>query len=96
VGREQGGHGPGLFFRLIRERPSCLELLSAHIQSYQHVIAQWNAGDYTETSSVIHYPGEKLTSYLNTSFETLKARQQQLIYTLERKRGQPYDQPSTT
>jgi len=68
--------------------PPCLELLSAHIQSYQHVIALWEAGDHRETSSVIHYPGEELTTYLNASFQTLKARQQQLIDTLERKRGE--------
>lgn len=74
--------------------PPCLELLSAHIQSYQHVIAQWDAGDHSETSSVIHYPGEELTTYLDSSFQTLKARQQKLIDTLARKRGGGVEAPT--
>ena len=60
------------------EMPQCLKRFLAHTAGYKAVIKKWQLGDFTESSSVIHYPVE-IEDYAEKSYLMLKAKQKKLI-----------------
>jgi hypothetical protein len=60
------------------EMPQCLKRFLAHSAGYKAVIKKWEQGDFTEYSSVIDYPLE-IEEYAESSYSTLRKRQQKLI-----------------
>ena len=65
---------------LIRERevPSCLLEFAAHVASYKAMLKKWDAGDYSQYTPLINFPGE-VTDYAARSYRELKAEQLKLI-----------------
>ncbi|MEM9275424.1 MAG: hypothetical protein AAGA80_21020 [Cyanobacteria bacterium P01_F01_bin.143] len=61
-----------------KEFPECLLQLSAHVTSYKPVLKAWESGDYSIHVSVINFPLE-LDNYVNSKYQELKRRQEQLI-----------------
>jgi|SRR4051812_14117028 hypothetical protein len=59
--------------------PESLLLLSAHVAAYQAVLERWKNKDYSEHTSLIEYPNEKLLDYARSSFQALKAEQAELL-----------------
>ncbi len=50
----------------------------AHVLGYEVVIAQWRVGNFSEHTSIVHYPRE-LDSYVQRSFRLLKHEQARLL-----------------
>lgn len=60
------------------EMPHCLRRFLAHTAGYKAVIKKWQLGDFSESSSVIHYPVE-IEDYAERSYLMLKEKQKKLI-----------------
>lgn len=60
------------------EMPQCLKRFLAHSAGYKAVIKKWQAGDFTDNSSVIPFPTE-IEEYAEISFLRLRKKQQKLI-----------------
>ena len=61
-----------------QEMPQCLKRFLAHSAGYKAVIKKWRAGDFTDNSSVIHFPTE-IEEYAEISFLKLRKQQRKLI-----------------
>jgi hypothetical protein len=64
-----------------REMPQCLLDLCAHVYAYKVVLECWKVGDFSQHTSVIDFPANKLISYTETVYRTLKQRQVDLLGT---------------
>lgn len=60
------------------EMPQCLKRFLAHTAGYKAVIKKWQLGDFSESTSVIHYPVE-IEDYAEKSYLMLKEKQKKLI-----------------
>jgi hypothetical protein len=58
--------------------PELLAFL-AHVSGYEATMAAWKDGDHSRLTSLIDHPGEAFTEYAQTTFSTLKHRQQALL-----------------
>jgi len=56
---------------------SFLEMIS-HVESYKVVMNKWDDGDFSIFTSIVNYPSG-FNAEVKTTFEMLKARQQQLM-----------------
>lgn len=61
------------------EVPQPLQLFCAHVAAYKVVFERWARNDFSEHVSVINYPAQELSEYLDRSFESLKAQQAKLL-----------------
>jgi hypothetical protein len=59
--------------------PDSLRLFCAHVAVYKVVLARWEDHDFSEYTSILNYPAQELTIYLQKSFEKLKAEQRRLL-----------------
>jgi hypothetical protein len=50
----------------------------AHVLGYEVVIAQWRVGNFSEHTSIVHYP-PKFDNYVQRSFRLLKQEQARLL-----------------
>jgi hypothetical protein len=59
--------------------PKPLQLFCAHVSAYQVVFDRWSRKDYSEYTSVLNYPNQELSQYLEESFKMLKSEQARLL-----------------
>jgi len=63
---------------LEREMPDCLLRFVAHNAAYKAVLKKWKEGNFSETLSIIDFPGE-LDAYATRSYAQLELEQMALI-----------------
>ncbi len=61
------------------EMPQCLLDACAHVEAYRPVLKRWEAGDFSENTSLISFPSEELLRYVEEAFVRLKKRQSKLF-----------------
>ena len=59
--------------------PDPLRLFCAHVSAYKAVFEKWSKNDFAEHTSVMNYPTEGLSIYLQESFRKLKSEQVRLL-----------------
>jgi hypothetical protein len=59
--------------------PRVLLDFSAHVSSWESVLAKWEQGDTRQLGSVVNHPGRSLLHYAVTSYTKLKASQAELL-----------------
>ena len=59
--------------------PDSLLLLCAHVAAYQTVLEKWENNDYSEHTSLLEYPSEKILEYTKQSYKLLKTEQAKLL-----------------
>ena len=72
--------------------PDCLLDLCAHVAGYETVLERWRSGRFDpreprDNTSVIDYPGDALTRYVNAAYFDLKREQSELLRRLGVARG---------
>lgn len=72
--------------------PDCLLDLCAHVAGYETVLERWRSGNFdpraqSDNASVIDFPADALTRYVNTAFFDLKREQAELLRGLGAARG---------
>lgn len=67
------------------EMPSCFMSLCAHVAAYKPVIKKWEAGDYSQHTSLSNFPME-LDEYVGNSYRSLKKEQAKLLNSLKIKK----------
>src|SRR5437879_4474315 len=75
------------------DMPQCLRDFCAHVAAYQTVLKKWENNDFSEHTSIINYPGQKLLEYSHNSFRCLKEKQAKLIGEMSRKSSTSFLQP---
>jgi hypothetical protein len=61
-----------------KEMPACVLEFMSHVSTYQAITAKWRKKDYSQTYSVIPYPGS-LGNYARESYKALKEEQLKLL-----------------
>ena len=61
--------------------PPLLLDVCAHVASYEAVLRRWEEGDYTEHTTSLNFPGDKLLAYADAGVRRLKSEQQKLLRT---------------
>jgi hypothetical protein len=69
------------------EMPECLLELVTHVSTYRAVLRAWEEGDYSRHTSMLPYPRQTLTAYLERRYAELKERQAELLGTAPSRRG---------
>jgi len=68
------------------EMPKAFVDALAHISAYHAVLRKWDAGDYSEHTSVINFPSAALKAAVKPTYERLLREQAYLISSTQRKR----------
>jgi hypothetical protein len=61
------------------EVPPVLLDICAHVKGYQPIIKRWEAGDFSENSSVINFPRGRIEEFALKEFSRLKEKQRALL-----------------
>lgn len=65
------------------EMPLCLLTLCAHVNGYQAILKEWEAGEISiereDNISIVNFPGQELAGYASAAFSRLKAEQAELL-----------------
>lgn len=61
------------------EVPQVLLDFSAHVSSWEAVLAKWDQGDTRQLGAVVNHPGRELSRYAVSSYSKLKASQAELL-----------------
>ncbi|HYW14223.1 MAG TPA: hypothetical protein VE871_19815 [Longimicrobium sp.] len=71
------------------EMPGCLLELVTHVSTYRAVLRAWEEGDYSRHTSMLPYPRQTITEYLERRYAELKHRQGELLGTAPSRRAGP-------
>jgi hypothetical protein len=66
-------------FWMSRRLPPVLLDICAHVKGYQPIIKRWEAGDFSENSSVINFPRGRIEEFAFREFSWLKKEQGALL-----------------
>ena len=68
------------------EMPKAFVDVLAHIAAYHTVLRKWDAGDYTEHTSIINFPGAELKAVVKPVYDRLLREQTLLIAATQTRR----------
>jgi len=66
--------------------PESLLALCAHVSAYKTIIKKWDDGDFSENTSIVNFPGEKVHEYASQTYNYLKEEQSKIIGKVHRSR----------
>lgn len=60
------------------EMRQCFRDLCAHYYGYQAILKAWDANDFSQHLSLLHFPGQEIHDYVESRFQILKKRQAEI------------------